>query len=561
VIVTAYKPLKTQGPSTAWTQQWTLLRETNKNPDPIKSFCEDLATELKKWTGKGYEIILMIDANEEVGLRPGGLNSVISSVGLCDLLDDRHKATSYPNTYARGTKRIDYIFGTERIRQHCVSSGILPFGYGYPSDHRAIFIRCNIEKVLCTEIHPLESQATRLIMDATPKEREKFITELDWHYTAQNLYERLQRLWNIPPSGWNKHHEDEYNKCDSQHIMGMLAAERKTCKQKTTAWSPAYSIAIENKAFWKIALSLRRTYLRPHEKFLAWARARNIEDYQAILTNTIIKELRTAQLQLREIKQKAASLREAHLRELLNITQESGNDRTHEHHLKILICAHKRQNAYHRIQQILKPQVKGGLSYVLVPENFQPENYPYDPANTQTWSMVHEPEKVQKYINLRNITHFAQAHGSPFTIAPLDKIKWAADDPVSEALLQGTVPESIRSEDEYVNNVLNAIAKMETLPEIDTYISSEDVASGFRKWRESTSTSPSGCHLGLRRIPTSSCGNEEMDKLRKNILELQTLIINIPLQIGFSPARWQTIVNAMLEKIPGTPMLHKLLTS
>jgi hypothetical protein len=205
--------------------------------------------------------------------------------------------------------------------------------------------------------------------------------------------------------------------------------------------------------------------------------------------------------------------------------------------------------------------VKGGLSYVLVPENFQPENYPYDPANTQTWSMVHEPEKVQKYINLRNITHFAQAHGSPFTIAPLDKIKWAADDPVSEALLQGTVPESIRSEDEYVNNVLNAIAKMETLPEIDTYISSEDVASGFRKWRESTSTSPSGCHLGLRRIPTSSCGNEEMDKLRKNILELQTLIINIPLQIGFSPARWQTIVNAMLEKIPGTPMLHKLLTS
>jgi hypothetical protein len=149
------------------------------------------------------------------------------------------------------------------------------------------------------------------------------------------------------------------------------------------------------------------------------------------------------------------------LRELLNITQEFGNDRTHEHHLKILIRAHKWQNAYRRIQQILKPQVKSGLSYVLVPENFQPENYPYDPATTQTWSMVHEPEKVQKYINLRNIMHFAQAHGSLFMIAPLNKIKWAADDQISEALHEGTVPESIRSEDEYVNNVLNAIAKME----------------------------------------------------------------------------------------------------
>jgi hypothetical protein len=272
----------------------------------------------------------------------------------------------------------------------------------------------------------------------------------------------------------------------------------------------------------------------------------------------IIKELRAAQLQLREIKQKAASLREDHLRELINITQESDDDRTHERRLQILLRAHKRQNVYQRIQQILKPQVKGSLSYVLVPENFQPEDYPYDPATTQTWSMVHEPEKVQKYITRRNITHFAQAHGSPFTIAPLDTIKWAADDPISDELLQGTVPESIRSEDKYVNNVLNAIAKMETLPEIDTYISSDEVARGFKRWRESTSTSPSGCHLGLRRIPTISCSDEATDKQRKNILELQTLIINIPLQIGFSPKRWQTIVNAMLEKIPGNPILHKL---
>jgi hypothetical protein len=105
---------------------------------------------------------------------------------------------------------------------------------------------------------------------------------------------------------------------------------------------------------------------------------------------------------------------------------------------------------------------------VLVPKNFQPENYPYNPATTQTWSMIHKPDKVQKYINLRNITHFAQAHGSPFTIAPLDKIQWAADDPISEALLKGMVPESIRSEDDYVNNVLMAIANMDTLPEIDT---------------------------------------------------------------------------------------------
>jgi hypothetical protein len=109
-----------------------------------------------------------------------------------------------------------------------------------------------------------------------------------------------------------------------------------------------------------------------------------------------------------------------------------------------------------------------------------------------------------------------------------------------------------------VNNLLTALAQMDKLPEIDTYISSEDVAKGFKRWRESTSTSPSKCHLSLRKIPASPCGDKEMDKQRQNILELQTLIINTPLKIGFSPTRWQTIINAMLEKIPGTPLLHKL---
>jgi hypothetical protein len=133
---------------------------------------------------KGYEIILMIDANKEVRARPGGLSMVISTTGLFDLMDARHNSPQYPNTYARGSKWIDYIFGTERVKQHCVSSGMLPFGYRYPSDHQAVFIRCDISSILSTEIHPLESCTSRLLISATPKEREKFLDELDLHYTA-----------------------------------------------------------------------------------------------------------------------------------------------------------------------------------------------------------------------------------------------------------------------------------------------------------------------------------------------------------------------------------------
>jgi hypothetical protein len=70
--------------------------------------------------------------------------------------------------------------------------------------------------------------------------------------------------------------------------------------------------------------------------------------------------------------------------------------------------------------------------------------------------------------------------------------------------------------------------------------------------------SPSGNHLGLRRILTYPADDYELEEARKQIMKAQTDIINIPIQAGFSPTRWQMVVNAMLEKIPGKLYLHKL---
>jgi hypothetical protein len=139
-VITAYKPCKTTGPTTAWTQQWILLREHNKTPEPIKAFYEDLNTTPKEWRSKGMEILLLIDANEQVGATPGGLGKIIADNDLFDIIANQHNVENYPPTYIRGSKRIDYIFGTNRVQTFCKTSGMLPFGYGYPSDHRAIFV-------------------------------------------------------------------------------------------------------------------------------------------------------------------------------------------------------------------------------------------------------------------------------------------------------------------------------------------------------------------------------------------------------------------------------------
>jgi hypothetical protein len=110
------------------------------------------------------------------------------------------------------------------------------------------------------------------------------------------LYERLSKLWEVPTQEWNEKYEDEYNACDEQHITGMLASERKTCREKFFAWSPTFSKAIENIAFWKIILSLRRNHSRPSKRIKSWVQERfGIDDLLDIPTNEIKSRLRQAQ--------------------------------------------------------------------------------------------------------------------------------------------------------------------------------------------------------------------------------------------------------------------------
>jgi hypothetical protein len=94
VIVTAYKPIKMQGPQTAWSQQWILLWEQQRDPDPIKCFCNDLTKELTKWTTQGYDILLMINANNDVRSKPSGMSSVIESAGLASILFSEQKTSN-----------------------------------------------------------------------------------------------------------------------------------------------------------------------------------------------------------------------------------------------------------------------------------------------------------------------------------------------------------------------------------------------------------------------------------------------------------------------------------
>jgi hypothetical protein len=64
-----------------------------------------------------------------------------------------------------------------------------------------------------------------------------------------------------------------------------------------------------------------------------------------------------------------------------------------------------------------------------------------------------------------------------------------------------------------------------------------------KKWKETTSTSPSGRHLGHY---TTILFNERMTALH-------VAILNLPIMRGFAPERWTHSITPLIEKDEGQP--------
>ena len=103
-------------------------------------------------------------------------------------------------------------------------------------------------------------------------------------------------------------------------------------------------------------------------------------------------------------------------------------------------------------------------------------------------------------------------------------------------------------------------------------ISEEDLIGKLKVWRESTSTSPSGLHLGhykalVARHQHSEVDQDdtekeqsdkaELDGMQRELLLLHLRLINYALARGYSYRRWQIVANAMIFKEPGNIKIHR----
>jgi hypothetical protein len=194
-----------------------------------------------------------------------------------------------------------------------------------------------------------------------------------------------------------------------------------------------------------------------------------------------------------------------------------------------------------------------------------------DPKLATEWRTITDPFEIEYYLMLRNRMHFGQAQGTPFTVPPLaDQLDWKASTPTAEAILVDsfTPPTEVSV---ICTHVLTACKAITTLDQQPAALTLEAFTGKVKKWRETTTTSPSGRHLGRYKalfslgtyIPQAKEDDEPGDheifeSKQTEIAQVIVQLINFCIQRGHVLDRWKQIVNTMIFKDEGVYHIHRL---
>jgi hypothetical protein len=230
--------------------------------------------------------------------------------------------------------------------------------------------------------------------------------------------------------------------------------------------------------------------------------------------------LRAARRMRYQVMSQASEYRTMFLHEQAAATAlDSDEDR--ETILQRLLKAQERSDMYKRLHHVFKPTHSGAISHLIVPAD-DDWQWPYNPKTVDEWKSEYDTKKVEDYLFERNIQHFGQSKETPWTRQPFSEIPFGGTGPIADSILAGTfhyVPTG--STGPYIALLLEQLKTK--LPALPITITEEEIAKGFKVWKEITSTSPSNRRLGhyiSLNKPDGRTGKDTTAKLAKHIMQV-----------------------------------------
>ena len=570
-IISAYqvcpRPTNVIG-NTAYHQQLRSLQGMGRHhTHPRQAFIQDLGTFIAALQNQGHDIILGGDFNESLEDKHSGILKLLTSHGLVDPFLHRHPNSPGFGTHMMGHRRIDMILLSARLLRTVRKIGYAPYHYSTLSDHRPIIIEFDTQMLFGYQTHPMTPASTRLVKSKDKKAVSTFITK--W-------YEEVSQRKGF--SLWKKIDNDTATPEEVEMVDNIIGTSGDIAENSCKRRRPEF---FSNQL---VQQRMKVSILRGHLNSLKMGKDRSMQLTQKMRRSgldftlptsqkTTAIALRQASRELQQTCQKHAETRQAELFDKIEAAVQQGRG-TRGKILRAIQKAEDTQRTY-RILQAMKRRAleHNSIDRVEIPESWPPPDQPVntrdqleDPKTATEWRMITDPQEVEYYLLLRNRLHFGQAEGTPFTQEPLNTdLDWAATTNPADQVITGTY--TTTSSVPNCQDLLSACQAVTELDQLPAEISAAEFRGKIQTWRESTTTSPSGRHLGRYKALFATGSLEENDNSEEDtplrskqeaLMKLIVSIINYCIRKNYVLERWKTIVNMMIFKEHGNFKIHRL---
>jgi hypothetical protein len=351
------------------------------------------------------------------------------------------------------------------------------------TDHRGLFIDIDTLGLFGASLNTKIPATPKKLSSLSKSMIIKFINKLDEDNSLPQLLNQITQLHNTDK--WENQHHIQLEEIDHKFTDALLAAEAHSALPSDHPWSPELDAASSLYSYWLIVLNGTTSKINTTKQLESLQqKLQNIDIFQNDNNRRPLAQMRIARRDLINCQLESKQKRSNHL----CIQHEILIDKGQMTKANAIRQKRNRENQ-RRCWQLLRTiilghKTAGGISHVLLP-NTQNESIPPERIQIKT---VLDPVLLD-----RNVSHFAQAHNTPFTIQPILQL-FGHDECTQDALnaLNGIIPTNISKHSQLLLQHMQRVRDP-----IPLNMSFNDMCQGFSKWREQTTTSPSNKHLGI----------------------------------------------------------------
>ena len=549
VVVSAYRPSREgTGESTVWAQHRLYFNSINRKVDPRKAFVDDICKQIQQWRDEGCEVLLGIDANEDISVNsPDSIRQRFRECGLDEAILKRYPPTA---THQRNQSNvaIDGIFTTSGVP--VLAGGYYAFDEFVEADHRALWIDIDLTAAL-GNFKPQESSfKPRKLSLMDSRSVKRYLQLVHSGYEEYDIPARLTRLNERLDGNYRQMSSSlarKYNCLHQQMYMIRRLAEDncRTTSSGKVPWSPKLQGFWDRMSLWKLLLKSRKRCRVSSRKIRRLMKKTRLHDAWRKTTAELEEALLAERGAYKNAKRQAPQLRRDFLTaQTQDATKKKWkSQKAHDRFLRLRRM--KQREEARRRRRAQQKGSTGGLRAIQVEETVS--------DGSTRLRTITERSLVEEGCMQENAARYDQTR-APYITPPMAEPLYTAftgaeAETNSMALLEGryALPDLL---DPATKSFLSHCRFHKDHSPVHLEVTTADHVHFWSRIPEDKGSEPHGLHNGHFKAAAQSPVLAYCDALFRNI----------PLSTGFVPLNWQNLMNFAIEKKAGDFRLSKMRT-